>query len=186
MRGTPWNRLPQTATGSSGPVPPPLLRFLPRPGRPYRPAARGGRPGSGGRRTRPRGRRATRRAGVRRHLDLTHLPGARWEHPQPGRPHDVAARQEDSGRTRAKYGRCGCPSARLLPAESVTRARRMMSVPALHVAAQAQESIPACGSVVADQNSVTLPSRIWLTFATGISTGLLPREADSTHRYSAA
>ena len=61
----------------------------------------------------------------------------------------------------------------------------MTSVPTLNVAAQAQKPIPACGSVVADQNSVTLPSRIWLTFATGISTDLLPREADSIHRATA-
>ena len=39
-----------------------------------------------------RGGAAARRAGVRRHLDLAHLPGARREHPQPGRPHGVAAR----------------------------------------------------------------------------------------------
>jgi len=32
-------------------------------------------------------------SGVRRHLDLAHLPGARREHPQPGRPHGVAGRQ---------------------------------------------------------------------------------------------
>ena len=40
----------------------------------------------------PRRRRAARRAGVRRHLDLAHLPGSRREHPQPGRPHGVAGR----------------------------------------------------------------------------------------------
>ena len=53
----------------------------------------------------PRRRRAIRRAGVRRHLDQAHLPGARREHPQPGRPHGVAGRQEDSGRTRSTCGR---------------------------------------------------------------------------------
>ena len=43
----------------------------------------------------------------------------------------------------------------------------------------------ACGSVVAVQNSVTLPSRIWLTLATGIPTDLFPREADSMHSATA-
>ena len=35
--------------------------------------------------------------------------------------------------------------------------------------AQDQKSMLACGSVVAVQNSVTLPSRTWATLATGIS-----------------
>ncbi len=47
--------------------------------------------------------------------------------------------------------------------------------------AQDQKSMLACGSVVAAQNSVILPSRIWLTLATGTSTDLPPREADSVH-----
>src|SRR5580658_2524014 len=51
--------------------------------------------------------------------------------------------------------------------------------------AQDQKSILACGSVVAAQNSVTLPSRTWLTLATGVSTDLAPREADSVHSATA-
>ena len=50
---------------------------------------------------------------------------------------------------------------------------------------QAQKSMLACGSAVAPQNSVTLPSRMWLTFATGTSIDLLPREADSVHSATA-
>ncbi len=50
---------------------------------------------------------------------------------------------------------------------------------------QAQKSMVACGSAVAPQNSVTLPSRMWLTFATGTSIDLLPREADSVHSATA-
>jgi hypothetical protein len=42
----------------------------------------------------------------------------------------------------------------------------------------------ACGSVVAVQNSVTLPSRTWATLATGISIDLSPREADSARSTS--
>jgi hypothetical protein len=34
-----------------------------------------------------------------------YLPGARREHPQPGRPHGVAGRSEDSGRTRSIWVR---------------------------------------------------------------------------------
>ena len=86
---------------------PPLLRVLPKPTATapsrcprWTTWIRRGRAG-------PRRRRATRRAGVRRHLDLAHLPGARREHPQPGRPHGVAGRQEDSGRTRSTCGRSG-------------------------------------------------------------------------------
>ena len=51
--------------------------------------------------------------------------------------------------------------------------------------AQDQKSMLACGSVVAVQNSVTLPSRMWLTLATGNSTDLFPREADSMHSATA-
>src|SRR5215469_6354560 len=51
--------------------------------------------------------------------------------------------------------------------------------------AQDQKSILACGSVVAPQNSVTLPSRTWLMLATGTSTDLFPREADSVHSATA-
>ena len=42
-----------------------------------------------------------------------------------------------------------------------------------------------CGSVVAPQNSVTLPSRTWLTLAAGTRTNLVPREADSVHSATA-
>src|SRR5690242_2884780 len=56
-----------------------------------------------------------------------------------------------------------------------------MSVPALSAPAKVQKSILACGSVVAVQNSVTLPRRMWLTFATGTSIDLVPREADNVH-----
>ncbi len=50
---------------------------------------------------------------------------------------------------------------------------------------QDQKSMLACGSVVAVQNSVTLPSRTWATLATGISIDLFPREADSVHSVTA-
>jgi len=55
-----------------------------------------------------------RRAGVRRRLELAHLPGTQWEHPRPGHPHGAAARQEDSARTRAICGMSGRSRARLL------------------------------------------------------------------------
>ena len=42
---------------------------------------------------------------------------------------------------------------------------------------QAQKSRAASGSVVADQNSVVWPSRLWVTFATGTSIDLPPRVA---------
>ena len=104
MRGTPWNLPPGTATGSSYSAPATATSSstaatATAPSRCSRWTTwiRRGRAG-------PRRRRATRRAGVRRHLDLAHLPGARREHPQPGRPHGVAGRQEDSGRTRSTCG----------------------------------------------------------------------------------
>ena len=107
MRQTPWNLPPGTATGSSYSAPATApssstAATAPAPSRCSRWTTwiRRGRAG-------PRRRRATRRAGVRRHLDLAHLPGARREHPQPGRPHGVAGRQEDSGRTRSTCGRSG-------------------------------------------------------------------------------
>jgi hypothetical protein len=87
MRGTPWNLPPGTATRSSYSAPATALSSstaatATAPSRCSRWTTwiRRGRAG-------PRRRRATRRAGVRRHLDLAHLPGARREHPQPGRPH---------------------------------------------------------------------------------------------------
>ena len=48
-------------------------------------------------------------SGVRRHLVLAHLPGTRREHPQPGRPHGVAGRQEDawSGQMSVSFKRRG-------------------------------------------------------------------------------
>jgi len=107
MRQTPWNLPPGTATGSSYSAPATATSSstaatAAAPSRCSRWTTwiRRGRAG-------PRRRRATRRAGVRRHLDLAHLPGARREHPQPGRPHGVAGRQEDSGRTRSTCGRSG-------------------------------------------------------------------------------
>jgi hypothetical protein len=48
-----------------------------------------------------------------------------------------------------------------------------------------QKSVVACGSAVALQNSVILPSRRWLTLATGISIDLFAREADRVHRTTA-
>ena len=113
MRGTPWNLPPGTATGSSYSAPASgtsssteaTATASSRCSR-WTTWIRRGRAG-------PRRRRATRRAGVRRHLDLAHLPGARREHPQPGRPHGVAGRQEDSGRTRSTCGMSGHSRARL-------------------------------------------------------------------------
>ena len=52
----------------------------------HRPAARGGRPGPGARRTAPRRRGTTRRAEVGRHLDLAHLPSP------DGNTHSLSAR----------------------------------------------------------------------------------------------
>ena len=63
------------------------------------------------------------------------------------------------------------------------RTGRMPDV--VRLPAQDQKSMLACGSVVAVQNSVTLPSRTWATLATGISIDLSPREADSVHSVTA-
>src|SRR5258708_33648189 len=48
--------------------------------------------------------------------------------------------------------------------------RRSLARPA----AQAQQSMVACGPSVALQTSVTLPSRTWATFATGTCSGFGP------------
>ncbi len=42
-----------------------------------------------------------------------------------------------------------------------------------------------CGPVVALQNAVIVPSRTWLALATGSSTDMAPREADSVHSATA-
>ena len=44
---------------------------------------------------------------------------------------------------------------------------------------QFQKSMYACGSVLAVQNSVILPARTWITFATAVFIDLEPREAES-------
>jgi hypothetical protein len=105
MQGTPWNLPPRTATGSSYSAPATATSSstaatATAPSRYSRRTTRIGRGRAG-----PQRRRATRRAGVRRHLDLASPSGRPTEHPQPGRPHGVAGRQEDSGRTRSICGR---------------------------------------------------------------------------------
>ena len=100
---------------------------------------------------------------------LNLLPGLRVRHgPAPG-----------SAAARYPCSRPGVPRSDWHPA----RTGRMPDV--VRLPAQDQKSMLACGSVVAVQNSVTLPSRTWATLATGISIDLSPREADSVHNVTA-
>ena len=105
------------------------------------------------------------------------LPPTRHRHPEhsPSDPTIGVADPRVIGRAsaRSRYARC-------------VRVDVIGSLPAnARQPSQLQKSMLACTSVVAPQNSVSLPSRIWLTLATGTSIDLPPREADSVHSTTA-
>src|SRR6266487_1967536 len=139
----------------------------------------------------PAGRRATGSAGIWR-------PDPRARSPEPATATQATARLRRSQPAAGIRATCGigCEDAGpralrdLVPWLRAWRRCNRWHAPGAagnlaRLPAHDQKSMLACGSVVAPQNSVILPSRMWLTFATGNSTDLFPREADSMHRATA-